>query len=127
MSSLAVIRIYLLADWTMEQASQLVAQRLPMLHQLAVPVSLDGDIIRTNLSKGLAFREDRDINVLRVGFVCSLLNKHGISAAVAMIFPLIARPRVNSDVLAPTLSRSMLKLPRDLERTQRGCAAKKKR
>jgi len=30
-------------------------------------------------------REDRDINVLRVGFVCSLLNKHGISAVVAMI------------------------------------------
>jgi len=59
------------------------------LHQISVPCEyLDGDIIRTNLSKGLGFsREDRDINVLRVGFVCSLLNKHGISAVVAMISP----------------------------------------
>lgn len=49
---------------------------------------LDGDIIRTNLSKGLGFsREDRDTNVLRVGFVCSLLNKHGINAVVAIISP----------------------------------------
>ena len=49
---------------------------------------LDGDIIRTNLSKGLGFsREDRDTNVLRVGFVCSMLNKHGINAVVAMISP----------------------------------------
>jgi len=38
------------------------------------------------LSKGLVFsREDRDINVSRVGFVCSLLNKHGVNSVVAMI------------------------------------------
>jgi len=49
---------------------------------------LDGDIVRTNLSKGLGFsREDRDTNVLRVGFVCSLLNKHSINAVVALISP----------------------------------------
>ena len=59
------------------------------LDQMAVPCEyLDGDIIRTNLSKGLGFsREDRDINVLRVGFVCGLLNKHGVSTVVAMISP----------------------------------------
>lgn len=49
---------------------------------------LDGDIIRTNLSKGLGCsREDRDTNVLRVGFVCNLLNKHGVNAVVAMRSP----------------------------------------
>ncbi|HIK14496.1 MAG TPA: adenylyl-sulfate kinase [Leptolyngbyaceae cyanobacterium M33_DOE_097] len=49
---------------------------------------LDGDVVRTNLSKGLGFsREDRDTNVLRVGFVCSLLNKHSINTIVALISP----------------------------------------
>jgi len=49
---------------------------------------LDGDVVRTNLSKGLGFsREDRDTNVLRVGFVCSLLNKHSINTVVALISP----------------------------------------
>ncbi len=49
---------------------------------------LDGDIIRTNLSKGLGFsREHRNTNVSRVGFVCGLLNKHGISTVVALISP----------------------------------------
>jgi adenylylsulfate kinase len=49
---------------------------------------LDGDVIRTNLSKGLGFsKEDRDTNVLRVGFVCDLLNKHGINTIVSLISP----------------------------------------
>ncbi len=39
---------------------------------------LDGDIVRTNLSKGLGFnREDRNINVLRIGFVAELLTRNG--------------------------------------------------
>ncbi len=39
---------------------------------------LDGDIIRTNLSKGLGFsKEDRDANILRIGFVASEIVKHG--------------------------------------------------
>lgn len=49
---------------------------------------LDGDIIRTNLSKGLGVSgEDRSINVLRVGFVCRLLNNHGVNVVVAMTCP----------------------------------------
>lgn len=49
---------------------------------------LDGDIIRTNLSKGLGFsREDRNTNVARVGFVCGLLNKYGVSTVVSLISP----------------------------------------
>ncbi|MBW4676559.1 MAG: adenylyl-sulfate kinase [Desmonostoc geniculatum HA4340-LM1] len=59
------------------------------LEQLSLPCEyLDGDVIRTNLSKGLGFsREDRNTNVARVGFVCGLLNKHGINAVVALISP----------------------------------------
>lgn len=49
---------------------------------------LDGDVVRTNLSKGLGFsREDRETNVLRVGFVCGLLNKYGVNTVVALISP----------------------------------------
>ncbi len=59
------------------------------LDKLSIPCErLDGDVIRTNLSKGLGFsREDRNSNVSRVGFVCGLLNKHGVSVVVAMISP----------------------------------------
>lgn len=49
---------------------------------------LDGDIIRTNLSKGLGFsKEDRDINIRRVGFVCNLLTRNGAVALAACISP----------------------------------------
>lgn len=49
---------------------------------------LDGDIIRTNLSKGLGFsKEDRDENVKRIGFVCQLLSRHKTIAVVAAISP----------------------------------------
>src|SRR5579859_6184351 len=48
---------------------------------------LDGDVVRTHLSKGLGFsREDRDTNIKRIAFVCSLLTRNGtacISAAIA--------------------------------------------
>ncbi len=49
---------------------------------------LDGDIIRDNFSKGLTFsKEDRNTNVLRVGFVCHLLSRNGIVAIAALISP----------------------------------------
>ena len=49
---------------------------------------LDGDIVRTHLSKGLGFsKEDRDTNVLRIGFVCSLLARNGVIAVSAAISP----------------------------------------
>ena len=49
---------------------------------------LDGDVIRTNLSKGLGFsREDRDTNVRRIGFVAGLLTRHGVATIVAAIAP----------------------------------------
>ena len=49
---------------------------------------LDGDIVRTNLSKGLGFsREDRNINVLRIGFVAELLTRNGVGVIVSAISP----------------------------------------
>ncbi len=49
---------------------------------------LDGDIVRTNLSKGLGFsKEDRDLNIKRIGFVCNLLTRNGVIAIAAAISP----------------------------------------
>jgi len=49
---------------------------------------LDGDEVRTNLSKGLGFsKEDRDINIRRIGYVCKLLSRNGVVAIAAAISP----------------------------------------
>jgi len=49
---------------------------------------LDGDVVRTHLSKGLGFsKEDRDVNVRRIGFVCELLSRNGVIAIAAAISP----------------------------------------
>ena len=49
---------------------------------------LDGDVVRTNLSKGLGFsKEDRDTNILRIGFVAHLLSRNGVAVITAAIFP----------------------------------------
>jgi adenylyl-sulfate kinase len=49
---------------------------------------LDGDVVRTNLSKGLGFsKEDRDTNIRRIGFVANLLARNGVCAITAAISP----------------------------------------
>ena len=49
---------------------------------------LDGDVVRTNLSKGLGFsKEDRDTNIRRIGFVSDLLTRNGVAVIVAAISP----------------------------------------
>ena len=49
---------------------------------------LDGDIVRTHLSKGLGFsREDRDTNIKRIAFVCGLLSRNGVVCISAAISP----------------------------------------
>jgi adenylylsulfate kinase len=49
---------------------------------------LDGDEVRTHLSKGLGFsREDRDTNVHRIAFVARLLARHGVGVITAAISP----------------------------------------
>src|SRR6202166_3033656 len=49
---------------------------------------LDGDEVRTNLSRGLGFsKEDRDINIRRIGYVTNLLARNGVIAISAAISP----------------------------------------
>jgi adenylyl-sulfate kinase len=49
---------------------------------------LDGDDIRTNLSKGLGFsKEDRDTNIRRIGYVARLLSRNGVVTITAAISP----------------------------------------
>ncbi|WP_278000367.1 adenylyl-sulfate kinase [Nodosilinea sp. LEGE 07088] len=49
---------------------------------------LDGDIVRTNLTKGLGFsKADRDENIRRIGFVSHLLTRNGVMVLVSAISP----------------------------------------
>src|SRR5215472_14762244 len=49
---------------------------------------LDGDEVRTNLSKGLGFsKEDRDTNIRRIGFVAHLLSRNGVPVVTSAISP----------------------------------------
>lgn len=66
--------------------ANLLASRLKA-HGARVEI-LDGDIIRTNLSKGLGFsKADRDTNIRRIGFVCRLLSRNGVIVLAAAISP----------------------------------------
>ena len=61
---------------------------------------LDGDVIRKNLSQELGFsRQDRDIQVKRIGFVCRLLNKHGIACVTALISPYHEARQANRELI----------------------------
>lgn len=61
---------------------------------------LDGDAVRTHLSKGLGFsKEDRDTNIRRIGWVCDLVARHGGVAIAAAISPYRA---VRDEVRAAT-------------------------
>lgn len=49
---------------------------------------LDGDVVRTHLSKGLGFsKEDRDTNIRRIGWVCEVLSRNDVIAIAAAISP----------------------------------------
>jgi adenylyl-sulfate kinase len=49
---------------------------------------LDGDEVRKNLSKGLGFsKEDRDTNIMRIGFVADLLTRNGVATICCPISP----------------------------------------
>ncbi len=64
----------------------------PTLLERGVKIEvLDGDVVRTNLSKGLGFsKEDRDTNIRRIGFVANLLARNGCGAITAAISPYTA-------------------------------------
>jgi adenylylsulfate kinase len=59
------------------------------LRRLRVPVEvLDGDVVRTHLSRGLGFsKDDRDENIRRIGYVAGLLTAHGVVVLVSAISP----------------------------------------
>lgn len=66
--------------------SEILVKRLQE-HGLKVEV-LDGDVVRTHLSKGLTFsKEDRDTNIRRIGWVCEVLSRNGVCAIAAAISP----------------------------------------
>lgn len=70
-----------------------LAERLaPVLRERGKNVEiLDGDVVRTNLSKGLGFsKEDRDTNILRIAFVAHLLSRNGVAVITAAISPYAA-------------------------------------
>ena len=73
------------------------ALMVKLLEQGGRPVTLlDGDLVRKNLSKGLGFsKEDRDINVERIGYVASEITKAGGIAICAPIAP-YANPRAKN-------------------------------
>jgi sulfate adenylyltransferase len=62
---------------------------LPMLLERGRQATmLDGDVVRTHLSKGLGFsKEDRDTNILRIGFVASEIARHNGTVICAAISP----------------------------------------
>jgi sulfate adenylyltransferase len=62
---------------------------LPMLMERGRQATLlDGDVVRTHLSKGLGFsKEDRDTNILRIGFVAGEIARHNGTAICAAISP----------------------------------------
>lgn len=69
--------------------STLAEMLRPVLNERGHNVEiLDGDVVRTNLSKGLGFsKEDRDTNILRIGFVAHLLSRNGVAVITAAISP----------------------------------------
>jgi adenylylsulfate kinase len=70
------------------------------LRRIGVDVHiLDGDEVRPYLSQGLGYsREDRDINVTRIGYVARLLSGHGVVTLVPVIAPYAgARAAVRAD------------------------------
>jgi adenylylsulfate kinase len=69
--------------------STLAEALAPELRRRGLKVEiLDGDVVRTNLSKGLGFsKEDRDTNILRIGFVANLLARNGVAVITAAISP----------------------------------------
>jgi adenylylsulfate kinase len=69
--------------------STLAEALTPKLRALGKKIEiLDGDVVRTHLSKGLGFsREDRDTNIARIAFVAHLLARNGVTVIVAAISP----------------------------------------
>ena len=76
-------------------------ERLLETQQASNITILDGDVIRTNLSKGLGFsREDRSTNVRRIGYVASTIVKHGGICICSNIAPYEDDRQYNRDIIS---------------------------
>lgn len=63
---------------------------------------LDGDVVRTHLSKGLGFsKEDRDVNIRRIGFVAAEIVRHGGLVVCAAVSPYRATRNEARNLVAP--------------------------
>ena len=69
--------------------STIASALVPMLMEHGRQATvLDGDVVRTHLSKGLGFsKEDRDTNILRIGFVAGEIARHNGTVICAAISP----------------------------------------
>src|SRR4051812_12949395 len=74
---------------------------IPEIPQRGLVVEpLDGDVVRTHLSKGLGFsKEDRDTNIERIGWVASRITRHGGAAVVSAISPYEATRETARDMV----------------------------
>lgn len=92
---------------------------------------LDGDVVRTHLSKGLGFsREDRDANVLRIGFVASEIVRHGGVVICAAVSPYsAARNEVRQMMSGGTFVEIFVDTPLEVceQRDTKGMYAKARR
>ena len=69
----------------------------------AIVEYLDGDTVRTHLSKGLGFsKEDRDTNIERIGWVASRLVRHGAAVICAAISPYEETRRKARELVEPS-------------------------
>jgi len=80
--------------------ANLVGERLARVGR---PVEvLDGDVVRSHLSRGLGFsKADRDENIRRIGYVAGLLTGHGVTVLVSAVSPY----RAVRDELRTTIGR----------------------
>jgi sulfate adenylyltransferase len=92
---------------------------------------LDGDVVRTHLSKGLGFsKEDRDANILRIGFVAAEIVRHGGATVCAAVSPYRAtRDRVREVVGADRFIEIFVDTPLDVceQRDTKGLYAEARR
>lgn len=92
---------------------------------------LDGDVVRTHLSKGLGFsKEDRDINIRRIGFVAAEIIRHGGTVICAAVSPYRAtRDEVRNMVGSDRFVEVFVDTPLDVceERDVKGMYAKARR
>ncbi len=92
---------------------------------------LDGDVVRTHLSKELGFsKEDRDTNILRIGFVASEIVRHGGAVICAAVSPYeVTRNRVRSMIGENRFSLVFVDTPLEVceQRDSKGFYAKARR